>query len=305
MKKDSGFIEYSAVLLLFFIAAIISGGVLYASAAMTYSRNDTRYFDNRAAADQLLDEIITKMQPLRLYPYDDKNNEVIALLCREYNNYDLQITDVSSGYHLDFLSDVDMADNNIVRFLFLDNTGTNFTAWRNLNGLSVSKSAWREYLKEEAWASCVSYGWLHKDDMESFAFRSISRSFAITAPDRLFPLVNDFPRMNVNMVNPEILRPLIMRDSFKIERPNEKADALINRLRGGPILHSDISSTLRIPVNHPLMGYMGTKTAFWKIHFIMSPSLEVEAVVVAIPKKDGAVQEIENYRLIDRSFGDD
>jgi hypothetical protein len=305
MKKDSGFIEFSAVLLLFFIAAVISGGVLLAAAAMTYSQTDNHDFDNKLAADLMLDEITAKMQTLRQYQYDYKNNDVIVSLCREYENYGLEFTDASSGYHLDFLSDEDIADGNIAKYLFVDNTGVGFTAWRNANGLSVSKTAWKEFVKEETWESCVSYGWLHKNDIASFAFRSISKSFAVAAPDKLFPLVNEFPRMNVNMVNPDILRPLIMRSSFKIEKPNEKADALINKLRGGPVLQADISSVLKIPVNHPLMGYFGTKTAFWKIHFVMSPSLKVEAVVAAIPKKDGAIQEIEEYRLIDRSFSDD
>jgi len=305
MKNDSGFVEFSAVLLLFFIAAVIAGGVLYASSAMTFSRTDKNDFDEKLAADLLLDKIIEKIQPLRLYMYDDENNEIITSLCREYDNYGLQFADVSSGYHLDFLSDEDVADNNIVKFLFHDNTGAGFTAWRDKNGLSASKTAWKEFIKEEAWAFCVSYGWLHKDDAESFAFRSIRKTFSTAAPDKLFPLVNYFPRMNVNMVNPDMLRPLIMRGSFKVEKPVEKADALISKLRGGPVLHSDISSVLKIPANHPLMGYFGTKTAFWKVYFAISPSLRVEAVVAAIPKKDGGVQEIQEYRLIDRRFFDD
>ena len=305
MKKDSGFIEFNAVLLLFFMAAVISGGVLFTAAAMTYSQTGNHYFDNRLKADLLLEEIIAKMQPLRLYPYDNKNNEMLASLCREYGNYALEFTDISSGYHLDFLSDADIADSSIAEYLFTDNTGNAFTAWRNKNGLSVSKAVWREFIKEEAWKGCVSYGWLHKGDIESFAFRSISRSLPVTDPNKLYPLVNDFPRMNVNMVSPEIIKPLIMRKSFKIEKPNEKADALINRLRSGSILHSDVSSTLGIPVNHPLMGYLGAKTAFWMIRFIMPPSLEVEAVVAAIPKKGGAIQEIELYRLVDRRFCND
>jgi hypothetical protein len=305
MKHDSGAVEFNAVLLLFFIVAIISGGVLYAAAGMKYMQTDSRDFDDRLAADQLLDAIIAEMQPLRLYPYDDADNAVIADLCQKYAKYHLELTDVSSGYHLDFLSDADIADSKITEYLFADNTGAAFIAWRNAHGLSAEKNRWREFVKEEAWTSCVSYGWLHRDDMESFAFRNISASFATAAPDKLFPLLNDFPRMNVNMVRSDILRPLIMRDSFKIEKPKEKADALVIRLRNGPVLHADISSILKIPVSHPLMGYLGTKTAFWKLRFVMRPSLAVEAIVAAAPKKNGGVQEIEAYRLIDRSFFDD
>lgn len=305
MKRDSGAIEFNAVLLLFFIAAVISGGVLYAAAAMKYAQADSHGFDNKTAADALLNTIITEMQPLRLYPYDDKNNALIAELCRKYANNALEFTDLSSGYHLDFLSDADIADSNIAGYLFRGNTGALFTAWRNANGLSVSKNKWREFIKEEVWDSCVSFGWLHKDDTESFAFRCISKSFDTAIPDKLFPLVNDFPRMNVNMVQGEMIRPLILRPSFKIEKPEEKTEALITKLSSGPVLHADISSTLKIPVSHPLMGYLGTKTSFWRIRFTTHPSLTVEAIVAAIPKKNGAVQEIESYRLVDRSFSDD
>jgi hypothetical protein len=305
MKHDSGAVEFNAVLLLFFIIAVISGGVLYAAAGMKYMQTDSRDFDERLAADQLLDTIIAEMQPLRLYPYDSADNALIAELCRKYENYHLEFNDVSSGYHLDFLSDADLADGGITEYLFADNTGAAFTAWRNIHGLSLEKNRWRELVKEEAWASCVSYGWLHRDDTDSFAFRSISASFATAIPDKLFPLVNHLPRMNVNMIHPDMFRPLIMRDSFKIEKPKEKTDALAIRLRNGPILHADISSILKIPVSHPLMGYLGTKTTFWKLRFIMRPSLTVEAIVAATPKKNGGVQEIESYRLIDRSFSDD
>jgi len=305
MKKDSGFIEFNAVLVLFFIAVIVSGGVLYATSAMIYLQTDIHDFNDKQAADTLLDEIIDKLQPLRLYLYDDKNNDIITSLCREYDNYKLEITDVSSGYHLDFLSDTDMADSNITKLLFTDSSGSAFSAWQNANGLSTTKTAWKEFVKEEAWDACVSYGWVHKTDIESFAYKSISKSFAVTSLDKLFPLVNEFPRMNVNMVTPDILRPLIMRGSFKIEKPNEKADALINRLNGGSVLHADISSILNVPINHPIMDYFGTKTTFWKLSFTMPSTIEIEAIVVAIPKKNGAVQEIEEYRLIDRSFIDD
>jgi hypothetical protein len=305
MKHDSGAIEFNAVLLLFFIAAAVAGGVLYAATGMTYMQTNASDFDSKLAADQLLDAIVAEMQPLRLYPYDDKDSSVIADLRRKYGDHGLEFTDVSSGYNLNFLSDADLTDSNIARYLFTDNTGAGFSTWLRTNGMSLAKDGWRELVKEEAWDSVVSYGWLHKSGIESFAFRNISESFAVASPDKLFPLVNDFPRMNVNMVEPDMLRPLIMRSSYRIERPREKADTLASRLRGGPVLHADISSTLNIPVGHPLMGYFGTKTAFWKIRFTMPPSLMVEAIVAAIPKKDGAVQEIEAYRLIDRMFSDD
>ncbi|MCL2410217.1 MAG: hypothetical protein FWC97_01105 [Treponema sp.] len=302
MKKDSGFVEYSAVLLLFFIGVLITGIVLFTSSAINFTQANSRDFDNKLAADRLLDGIIEKMQALTLHQYDYRNNAVIQSLMQEYAPYRLEFIDISSGFNLNFISDTDIIDTNIARLLFSDNTGTAFITWRNANGLSASKEVWREFIREEVWDSCVSFGWLHRNDLDSFAFRTISASFGITDPDELFPLVNDFPRMNVNMVNPDILRPLIIRSSFRVERANERANELINRLRNSPVMHADISSILRIPTNHPLMSYFGTRTAFWKIRFTMPSSLEVEAVVAAIPQRDGGVQDIELYRLINRRF---
>jgi len=302
MKNDGGFIQFNAVFLLFFIAAVITGCVLYTSSAMNYSVKDKQDFNNKRKADLLLDEIVEKMQELKLYSFDDKNNEVLYSLCLEYEEYKLKISDVSSGFNLNFISDLDLSDTSITRLIFLDNTGNAFRIWRNANGLTFLKDDWKELIKEEALEYCSSFGWLHINDLESYAFRSISSSFSTTDTDKLFPLINNFPRINVNNVNPDILRPLVMRSSFNIERPREKADILINRLRENSLTHQEIASIMRVTVNHPLMGYLGTKTAFWKINFSMINFLEVEAIIAAIPEKDGLVQEIESYRLIKRSF---
>jgi len=303
MKNDSGFVQFGAVLLLFFIAALVAGGALFAASARTLWQADTRDFNNKMAADLLLDGIIEKMQGLTAFQEDAEGNELIASLTREYQRYMLEITDISSGYNLNFLSDADMADSNLMRFLFLDNTGAAFTAWRNVNGLSHSKYAWREFVREDAWDSIVAHGWLHKNDTDSFAFRYISASFGITGTEQLFPLANEFPRMNVNMLSPQAVRPLIIRGSFRIERAHERVTVLMTRLEsGGPVSHAEISSILRIPVSHPLMSYLGSKTAFWQLCFRMPCSLRVQAIVAAIPKRDGGVQEVEYYRLIERRF---
>ena len=302
MKNDEGSLELGAVLMLMFIAALIGGGVLFAASGMGYMRSDTRDAAEKNAADLLLDEIVAEMQPLALYPYDHANSEVLDEHRWKHSGNALEFDDISSGYNLNFLSDADLADPLLARFIFRDNSGSNFIRWRNANGLSPSKEPWREFIKDDAWEACVSHGWLHASDMESFAFGKASASFGAVSEDSLFPLVNYFPRINVNAVEPEILRPLILRGSFRVQRPGEKADALISRLRSGALLPADISSTLQIPVSHPLMAYLGTKTAFWKITLRLRDGLSLQAVVAAIPKKDGGAQEIERYQLIERSF---
>jgi len=302
MEKDSGFAEFNAVLILFFITALIAGSVLFASSAINYSKADKRDFDEKQSAVLLLDEIIEKMQDLKYFSYDDKNNALLHSLKAEYGNYNLDFTDVSSGFNLNFISDSDLSDTNISRLLFLDNSGSAFSGWRNSNGLTTEKDEWKPYIKEETLQYCVSYGWLHKDDFDSFGFKYIAREFSTSNIEELFPLVSNFPRMNVNMINPEILRSFVTRSSFRIERSSEKAAALINSLKQRSLSHSEIADIMRVTVNHPLMGYLGTKTAFWKLEFTKSPTLKVQAIAAAIPIKNGTVQDIERYVLLERRF---
>jgi hypothetical protein len=305
MRRDEGAVEFGSVMVLFFIVSLIAGGVLFASTGMVYTQTYSAGYERKKAADLFLRTVVDEMQPLKDYEYDSADNVLLNNLRVKYAEYGLEFSDVSSGYHLDFLSDEDLADHNLCEFLFLDGAGSNFITWRGNNGLSTSKTPWREMIKEAAWDSCVSYGWLHTSNAESFAYKAVVKTFSSANKDGLFPMVNDFPLININMVKPEILRPLIMRPSFKIKNPKEKADALINKLGAGPVLYADISSMMETPVTNPLMNYLGTKTAFWKIYFVMDGTLKVEAVAAAIPVRNGKIQEIEKYQLLDRSFIDD
>jgi hypothetical protein len=302
MNREEGAVGLGAVIALFFLSALFAGSVLLMSVNTAYSTRNSFESDERVSADALLDEIIASMQPLANYEYDDYNNPLLEELKKTYTEYNLDFLDVSSGYHPDFLSDDDLQDQRLREFLFPNNDAAGFTAFRDRYGLSDNKAAWRSYIKEDAFSSCVSYGWIHRLQTETFAYRTVSASYAASSPEDLFPLVNDFPLMNVNMIDPDIIIPLIMRPSFRIEKPAEKAEALKNKLLHGSVLVSDISSCLNIPRDHPLFVYLGTKTAFWKITFEYRRGMYLEAVAAAIPEKDGSFQEIARYALIDRSI---
>jgi hypothetical protein len=302
MDNDSGAIEVGALLLLFFLAAVFSGVILFASSAMTYFQRSRNDFTEKENAQIILDKIVEGMQRLKDYPYDDRRNAALEQLRFVHAANKLEITDISSGYHLDFLSDEDLKDKNIIEYLFKNGDSSGFIRWRNTNGLSLSSELWREFVKEESFDSCVAYGWIPVTWINSFAYRTVRASWDKVTNENLFPLVNDFPAMNVNMVNPDILKPLVMRGEFKIEKAAEKFESLKNKLLAGPVTDSDISSILQIPLSHELFCYLGTKTSFWKLSFLFPGIGFVEGIVAAIPKQEGKRQEIEEYRLIDRRF---
>jgi hypothetical protein len=302
MDHESGAVEVSAVLLLFFLAAVFSGLTLFATSGMIYFQRNSNDFTEKQEAYTILEAVTGDMQELKAYPFDDYQNAVLDTIRRTYDAYALEITDVSSGYHLDFLSEGDLNDKLIGEYLFVNGTASAFIKWRGENGLSTSTEKWRDFIREEAFSACVAYGWIPVNSVDSFAYKTIAASWAGAHAENLFPLVNDFPAMNVNMVNPDILKPLIMRNEFKIEKAAERFETLKNKLLAGPVMDSDITSILNKPRSHTLFSYLGTKTAFWKISFFFPGIGRVEGVIAAIPKKNGARQEIEEYRLIDRRF---
>ncbi|QQO10746.1 hypothetical protein [Breznakiella homolactica] len=302
MSHNEGAVEFGAVIILFFLAAILAGGSLYTAVTQTYVQRNTNEFRGKLDSEILLKNIVADMQELTGFEYDAADSAVLDDLRVRYSAYGLEITDVSSGYHLDFLSDGELADEKLSKFIFINDTAADFIDWRDLHGLSVKKDQWKSFVKEEAWDACVSYGWVPETQTDSFAYRFIVTSFNTTSYDRLFPLINDFPMMNVNMIDPEILVPLVTRGSFKIERAEHKMELLANRLREGPMGTADISSLLDVPVTHDIFDYLGTKTAFWRISFSAKKGLFTEAVAAAIPVRDGKRQEISEYKLVGRRF---
>jgi hypothetical protein len=299
---ENGAAELGAVTILFFMSALLFGAARYITVNFTYFQRNSHEREEKMKADKLVESMVADMQGLKEYGYDEKNNALLYRLQEKYQDYGLVIGDVSSGYHLDFLSDADLMDEKLQQYLFLNGSSSDFIAWRSANGLSVDKLKWRPFIKEEAWLSCVSYGWINSSHIESFAYRVARASFERSNYEQLFPLVNDFPLININMAPPELLRPLITRASYKIENSEAKNEAIKNRLSQGPLLRSDISSILEIPYAHALFSYLGTKTAFWKINFSYRPEMFVEIIIAAIPDKDRGAQEIKEYMLVDRRF---
>jgi hypothetical protein len=301
-RKDSGFIELGALLVLLFFAAAAAGALYFVSANARYIQRSKNDFQNRLEAENILARIIRDMQALSGYENDYRSLPVLEELRGRYGEYGLEIEDISSGYHLDFLPDKDLAEANLAEFFFKSGNASDFIRFRALHGLSGDIEPWKDFIKEEALAACVCLGWIHTKHAGSFAYNSMCFSFGTTNPEDLFPVVNNFPMMNVNMIKPNILKPLVKRAAFKIAASEEKLKNLTAKLSGGPVTEADICSVFAIPPDHEIFIYIGTKTAFWGIRFSTKARYSVRAVIAAIPRKNGKPQEVDEYKMVGRSI---
>jgi hypothetical protein len=305
MNAQEGSIELGTLVILVFLSALLGSAVLFSSSLMKYYRTYATYNHEKDKVLDILYEITREIQPLKNDEYDHRESYAIRAMENKFNAYGFQIRDVSSGYHLDFLTDSDLQDPGILAFLFPGNNASQYIRFRNGRGLSTDLEPARNLIRSEAWDSCVAYGWINGRQTDSYAFRQVSAAFKSTDADKLFPLVNDFPLINVNMVNPDMLSPLIAMPGFKIEKPDEKMKKLKERLAVGPVSVSEISSILNVPYTNAIFDYLGTKTAFWKFSLTVKAGAVLSGVIAAIPEKYGERQEIKEYRLLDWSASDE
>ena len=303
-KKEDGWITAASLLFLFFITAIVSGLALIVTSSNIYFRKNQNDYRIKKEADILLDKILEDIQYLAEENFDSPENRYIFDFINKYNNRSLTLEDISSGLHLDFLPDSDLADPNLCKYLFINNDAGSFINYRNEYGLSNNIDNWKPYINEAAISSCVTFGWLHSAHDSSYAFNQISKNFNTADPDKLFPVVNSFPLININYVDPQIIEFFILQPSFKIKEAKEKYKKLKTRLEQRPLDDLDIMEILETPLTNKIFCYIGCKTSFWKITFIAEGKYLVEAIVAAIPDEKHNPRAVDKYELLNRRFLD-
>jgi hypothetical protein len=295
VNGEEGSAGFGAVILLLFLSSIIGASLLFFSAAAAYLGRSMNEEAEHARAAGLIGEITEAFQPLKDYPCDYRDNPLFMELTRRYASLALDIRDVSSGYRLDFLSDGELENPLLRNYLFTDAAA--FTGLRESRGLSPDRESWRPFVKEDAWDACVSYGWLNPSRGDSFALRYLKH----TGGDRLFPLVNLLPMMNINMIEAETAEPLILSPGFGIKNPAAKMETLREALRRGPLLKGDLTALLELPGDNALFSRLGVKTAFWQIRFTLPSGFHAGAILAAVPESPESDVTGE-YRLIEWSM---
>jgi hypothetical protein len=290
-------IAAAAVLVIF--GAMASGASFLSASVTGYVRRSRTDFRTRERIETMLGDMEARLQDLAAYDMDYPGHPVLLNMTAAYAANNLTITDISSGIHLDFLPDSDLASPPLASFLFADGSAAAFIAWRNSAGLSRDTAEWELYLTAEALECCVSYGWIQVHHRDSFAFTEVSSTFGAASTDvrddaGLFPLVNDRALINVNAADSRIFAPLLKRPDWRIS--TDKIEALENKIAAGPIEEGDLRAVLGLPADHMAYRYLGVKTQFWELCFNEAP-YTVRAVAAALPRR--GVAGVESYRIIE------
>lgn len=73
------------------------------------------------------------------------------------------------------------------------------------------------------------------------------------------------PQINVNFVDPFVLKALLSYPAYKIDSPTSGADAILSARRGGELSIERVAAILGLEKTHALFTYLGDDTWFWRI----------------------------------------
>ena len=285
----------SLVLVLIFFGIIASAAILETAAVMKLFDGNREDFRERETIKAVLDEIVHSFNDLVALDADYEQNPVLESIRYRYAEYDLIISDISSGFNLNFLPDIELNERGIAAFLFATGNAESFLGFRRSRGFVTDIAQWSAFLKEEALEAVVCYGWFSSHHKNTNTGRMVAISYGSTV-EELFPLINDLPLINVNSVNTVILAPLLLRPSWRISNAAARVTALTNRLEQGPVTEAELQSLLRLQDNHDIFRYLGVRTTFWGLSF-KKDRYRMDAVIAAVPEKGS--KNIDYYTLIE------
>jgi hypothetical protein len=189
-------------------------------------------------------------------------------------------------------------------YLFLSDSAEQYLQHRNANGFSPTKETLERFIERAVLPSCSVAGWLNAAETDTYAFKSIAAKFKASDADSLFPLVNTMAMMNVNMMKPETITPLLYGGSWGVKNATKANDKMLARFGSGPVDDTDIRSIFGLPEMSRLYAYLGCKTAFWELSFTMHDK-RVTALVAGIPERNESSRKVAEYRLVDWSMRDE
>ncbi|MDR2246926.1 MAG: hypothetical protein LBE17_09740 [Treponema sp.] len=214
------------------------------------------------------------------------------------DNYTVNINPISDRINLNFTRK-NIFDKTALALLFMSGkTSADLQQYREDYGLFLSLSAYEEFFipaNLDRYFSC--YGWANINLLDEFAARSLARSLTgsdeaaeslrgtietllldrrIAAPGDLrmffginygefFPFVNAEPLININHVDPDLLRELLAYPDYGIGSPEGRLSEILARREGEGISRDDIPLILGIAPDNLLLHYLGSVTWFWEI----------------------------------------
>jgi hypothetical protein len=170
--------------------------------------------------------------------------------------------------------------------------------FREDNGLSLAGSAYVDFFETDILNACFSnYGWANINLVDEFAARKLGEAvtgslekgerlreriqlllinknqvdreelprFLGEIYEELYPFINAEPLMNVNFIEPVLLKELLSYPDYRIVHPGRVYETVLRCRAAEAVNAADIHALLGIGEANPLLHYLGAVTWFWEI----------------------------------------
>mgnify|MGYP001809923353 FL=1 len=301
--RDTGSIELGGLLIFLFVAAILSCLSYYGATSMRNIKRNQDKMQSRSEAYALLHSIVLDMQTLADEPIDYPGNPSVLDLESKYSANALRLADASSGFHLDCMPDDLLQSTSIRAFVFIDASSARYEEWRTKKGPINNEGQFAAFVRPEAVPFCTIYGWINERECPAFACKIIERNFSINDAKSAFPLINNLAMMNINMMDPAALIPLLHAGSWGIKNIDKAEERLLSIASAGPVGDAELAVALGVPAKSRIFGYLGGKTSFWRLSLTYKGHA-IRAIVAGIPEEDEESRRVGEYSLIDWEMRD-
>lgn len=328
-EEGSFSLQYLGILL--FAAAVAAAGAVAVAAAGAQERR------SRAVAVEwrALEDAALSLLPLLAEDptpeADDPGDPVMAARGVRADGIALDVRDLSSALNANFVRKGVFEKTDLGRLFGLGKSPDQLQQQREDEGLAADPEAYSLFFSRQALDSAVSvYGWANVNTADEFALRALYRAavgpagadafhakvqdllkqrrtlkreeldlFLGADRDALFPLINAEPSMNVNYVDPFVLRQLFLLPDFELAGAAEKAEQVLAAREAGGLDPDKFAAILDCPADHPLLQYFGCVTWF-RLLRAERGGRAVELVAARYPEAGPAASPVPRYAIVER-----
>ncbi len=333
-RGDSGAAAVQFLAALLFLSAVVIGAGFFLSSMAGMQKRHTDTNTVMREMDEMIQTVVEELMNDPTPEIHSRDDSVWAWHEKTENGYTVTITPLSDRINPNFVRK-NLFERTSLSSLFKSGRNADeLQQFREDEGLSLSPEGYADFFDEALFESCFScYGWANINLVDEFAVRSLALALtgseytaegmrnkiqtllidrqlvnrnglrAALAGDYedLFPFINAEPLMNVNFIEPLILREIIAYPDYGITSPHVRAQELLNLREGGGVSESVIRNITGADETNRLYYYLGSVTWFWEIS-VEGKNRSCRAVVCRIPPEGMDAGQPPEYSIIEQRF---
>lgn len=336
--NDQGSIAPHVLVLLLFIAALLSAAIpLISTAMMQCGRAITTYTVQEKLEKEVM-KVIDELEADRT-PDTDWHGDIVQEYCNVANRaIKVHLDDISSKINPNYIRKKMLEQTKLRTLLRPNSTVELLQQYRFDQGPSTDSAHYKQFFRPDAAAYLSYVGWANINTTDEFMLQKLFEILSGSSVDAeefhkkvqnaleqqiifdeedlfiyfgdyaytMWPIINATPWFNVNFVDPLILKALIEYPDYSIADAERKTNQLLALREEKELSSMDIASFLGIGTDHALMQYLGGTTSFWDISAQMK-NITYNVTVARVPENARSLLTGESlrghrYTIVERSY---